>query len=451
MEPKIYQSNFDTTTLTVLRNKVNEQQYIIFNKLHNEKRAWDKICAIMDRLDDTVEYLNGLQLNTGKYKRSAFDFFEFINNAGVVVECILELATIFNVSTDKIKALTNIFNKPGNDGKGTDYGYFKYLRSLCSVHPVATDRHARFQDNEFECSPFVIWNNGLWFEEGKEINAELLAVVYTSIEGDSHKRVYIYINQIFEHLENWLKFVGEITDAINQYQKSIISEWKSTPIKKVGDFDNYIDYLKNLNKELDNRYGFESYYSFDYIIQLFNLNLSNPENQNKMNLYLTALKYAISFEHNRLQNMSYEGCENTGLKFTQENTETTLYSELHSLSSSKEAIQYSYNWEKIEYLNYKEVAEADKQWAYEILKEALPFLENYVSFINAKGDFEHYALVQLALYLDCLENKCLININIPNKLKYRRRLLLDNEINELQSNKINPPFKPLKVEVSLDF
>ncbi|MGY0372658.1 hypothetical protein [Clostridium sp. JNZ J1-5] len=43
--------------------------------------------------------------------------------------------------------------------------------------------------------------------------------------------------------------------------------------------------------------------------------------------------------------------------------------------------------------------------------------------------------VQVALYLDCLENKCTINKNIPNDLKYRTRLLSDNEWKELFSDK----------------
>jgi hypothetical protein len=58
------------------------------------------------------------------------------------------------------------------------------------------------------------------------------------------------------------------------------------------------------------------------------------------------------------------------------------------------------------------------------------FLYKYI-FEGATGDFEHYALVKLALYLDCLENKCLINRNIPNDLKYRKRLLSDAEWKEL--------------------
>ena len=66
--------------------------------------------------------------------------------------------------------------------------------------------------------------------------------------------------------------------------------------------------------------------------------------------------------------------------------------------------------------------DSNKDWAYVQLNEAREFFEKYVSFRNAKSDFEYYALVNLALYLDCLENDCIINKNIPNDLKYREKL-----------------------------
>ena len=80
MKNKIFQINIDTSVLRRLRDKVNENQNISYNKQYKKYRAWDKICAIMDRLDDTVDYLNQLKLNTGKYRRSAFDFYDFMNN-----------------------------------------------------------------------------------------------------------------------------------------------------------------------------------------------------------------------------------------------------------------------------------------------------------------------------------------------------------------------------------
>jgi hypothetical protein len=306
--------------------------------------------------------------------------------------------------------------------------YFEYLRSLCSVHPVETSRHKRYQANDFECSPFVVWNNReIWHDD----DCDIYAVVYTSKDGETNKRVQIYISQIFEYLKTRLEFVAEITNAIDQYQKQVISDFKKRPIKTEKEFDDYMDYLRNLDKELNERFGSDCYYPFDYIINLFELKLSNPQNQIKMNLYQNALKYAIEFEHNRMQNMSYEGFENNGLLFSERNIETSLYIELYSPhSGSEEQRRYHYNLEKISYLSY-DTGYSNKQWAYNQLNGAKIFLEKYVSFEGATGDFEHYALVKLALYLDCLENKCLINRNIPNDLKYRKRLLSDAEWKEL--------------------
>ncbi|MFX4263425.1 hypothetical protein ACOBQJ_14670 [Pelotomaculum propionicicum] len=436
----VFQIELNTYVLGILRDKVNEQRNISYEKTFDFKgqnkyikhRAWDKICAIMDRLDDTVYYLNDLKLNTGVYSRSAFDFYNFMNNASVVVDCVKELVNIFNVSDKVIRESTDIFSQLGNDGKGTDEKYFEYLRSLCSVHPIETSRHRRYQDNDFECSPFVVWNDGrIWCDD----DCDIYAVVYTSKDRDSNKRVQIYISKIFKYVKTRLDFIAEITNAIDKYQKQVISDLRNRPIKKEEEFDNYIDYLKNQNKELEDRYGLEVYHPFNYIINLFELKLSDTHNRNKINSYLNALKYAITFEHNSMQNMSYVGFENNGLLYPEKNTETSLYIELYSpYSGSDEQRKYGYNLEKISYLSY-DADYGNKQWAYIQLKEARVFLEKYVSFEGAKGDFEHYALVKLALYLDCLENKCLINKNIPNDLKYRRRLLSDDELKELLSDK----------------
>ncbi|MGY0372661.1 hypothetical protein [Clostridium sp. JNZ J1-5] len=350
----------------------------------------------MDRLDDTVYFLNELKLNTGKYKGSAFDFYDFMNNAAVVIDCVKELVKVFNVDDDKIKKSTEIFNQFGSDGKRTDEKYFEYLRSLCSVHPVETSRHRRYQANDFECSPYVVWNGGMIWRND---DCDIYAVVYTSKDGDSNKRVQIYILQIFEYVKTRLDFVAEITNAIDKYQKQAIFDLKNRPIKKEKEFDNYIDYLRNLDKELKERYDSEVFYSFDYIISLFELRLSNPQNQDKMNLYLNAFKYAIAFEHNSMQNMSYEGFENNGLLYPKRNIETSLYIELHSPNSgSNERRRYNYDLEKIDYLSY-DYGYGNKQWAYTQLKEAYIFLEKYVSFQGAKSDFENYALVQVLMVI----------------------------------------------------
>ncbi len=161
----------------------------------------------------------------------------------------------------------------------------------------------------------TIWND----------DCDIHALVYTSKDEDSNKRIKIYIYQIFEYVKRRLDLVEEITQAIDEYQKQIISNFQNRHIKKEEEFDNYIDYLRNLNEEREKRYGIEDWYSFDYIINLFELNLSNTYNQSKMNLYLNALKYAIKFEHASIQNMSYDGFKNNGLFYPDNNSETSLY------------------------------------------------------------------------------------------------------------------------------
>lgn len=429
MTKKEFQINLNTAYLKRLRNKVNENRNISYEKKYKKLRAWDKICAIMDRLNDTVNFLNELKLNTGKYQNSAFDFFIFMDSASVVVDCINELAKVFDVPVDTINDTNNIFKKLGRDGKGTDKKYFEYLRSLCSVHPVETSRHKRYQDNDFECCPFVLWNN---ISIGPD-KCDIYAVVYTSADELINKRVPIYISQIFEYVKTRLEFVDVITDTIAQYHNQIINKFKNRPIKKEKEFDNYIDYLENLKQELTERFGSDNSYLFDYTIGLFGLKISDPENKSKMQLYLNALKFALKFEYNRLQNMGDEGPKNNGIIHPQKDYATFLFIELCSPGSgSDEQRQYHYNWEKISYLNYDSGIE-NKRWAYVQLSDALPFLNKYVTFNGANGDFEHYALVMLALYLDCLGNECLLNKNIPNDLKYRRRKLSSDEWNKLLS------------------
>ena len=195
--------------------------------------------------------------------------------------------------------------------------------------------------------------------------------------------------------------------------------WENEKIKGESEFDNYIDYLENLKFDCEKRYSDDCFHSFDYVINLFQLELSNNENEYKMNLYKNAIKYAVEFEHNNIQNMSYEGFENNGLIFQPENMETTLLTELVSPNSwSDEVRKYSYELGKISYLNDGSDI-SNIQWAYIQLKHVKPFLEKYVSFEKANSDFEYYALVNLALYLECLENDCLINKNIPMDKNYR--------------------------------
>jgi hypothetical protein len=430
-----------------LRYAINQEINISIKKpLRTKNRtqllAWDRICAIMDRLDDTVEYLNGLELNSGKYKRSAFDFFDFMNNASVIIDCVNELGKIFDYDFSQINSECFIFDKRGADGKGSDKQYFEYLRSLCSVHPIETSRHQRYQENEFECSPFVVWvNDRFWEGEG-----DLHVRVYTSQRDEQIKRINIEVSKVFKYVDYRYNLISNIIEKIEEYQMSIIEKFKERYIKRVEEFDSYNEYLNNLINESMERFGDDSIQELQFVSSLTKLKLSNPNNSCLHNRYIEAFKYAIQFQHNALQNMCSEFYENTGIINCEANISTTLLSELrYPQSYSEEEIKYSYHIEKISYLDY-ESGDNNKNWVYTMLKAAAPYFEKYVTFVDAKSDFEHYALVRMALYQDCLENKCRLNKNIPNDLRYRQKLLSAGELRilhepEIRESNNNIPFK----------
>ena len=149
-----------------------------------------------------------------------------------------------------------------------------------------------------------MWNDGtIWGND----DCDLYAVVYTSKDNEYSKRVKIYILQIFEYVKTRVNFIVNIIKAIESYQNKVILEFKNSHIKNIDEFDNYIDYLENLDNVAKERFGSEYWSKFDYIINLLKLKVSNYKNENKMKLYINALKYAVNFEYNALQNMSYVG------------------------------------------------------------------------------------------------------------------------------------------------
>lgn len=437
MNKKEYQISLDSKLAQELRDTINgeinislnKRQTLSINRKEKEYPAWSLICAIMDRIDDTVDYLNSLKLNTGKYHRSAFDFFAFINQAVVIIDCIDMLAKIYDVSFSQEDLSTNIFSQKGKDGQGTDKKYFAYIRSLCSVHPVETSYYSRtYQDNDFESSPFVVWNDGhIWLEDDCDISA----VVYINKAEDYHKRVHIKISEVFSYVAYRYNLLNKVIESIKQYNKSIIQSYIERPIKKPEEFIDYIQYLENLKQEAAERFGDEYPYVLEFMISIMKLEISNSQNQDRYQKYCNALKYAVKFEHHALQQMNFEGFCNNGIIHPKINVETTLLHELYQVhSGGREASKYGYNIQKISYLNY-DSGYYNKCWAFQMIEEAKCLFEKYIIFEGAQSDFEYYALVQIALYFDCLENKCLVNKNIPNSLDFRVTLLSEEELVEL--------------------
>ena len=131
---KEFRFNFKIMYVEDLRRAVNDKVDVSVKKIASYKskydkksefdyNAWDRICAAMDRLEDTLHYLNSIVLVPESMKRAAFDFYNFINCEYIVIECIKILAIIYELDIEELKKIENsqkifgnVLEADGNDG-----------------------------------------------------------------------------------------------------------------------------------------------------------------------------------------------------------------------------------------------------------------------------------------------------------------------------------------------
>ena len=438
---KKFRFHFNTQYAADLRDAVNDRRKQSIENTHEDKQiknsylAWDRTCAAMDRLEDTLAYLNQIELGYSYNIRSAFDFYDFLNNAFVVIDCIKTLGRIFSLENQFIENIEKSKSVFGNtlNAKCTDESYFEYIRSLCSVHPLCTNRQSEYLNgSKFHCCPFVIWSdNPFGIKKG---DSDLLALIYSSKRDKQPEYIGLYISQFEAYLKKWIDLIPKIIEAKNYYTDEEYEKLKKTPVKDLRDFDdNIIDWLRYLKDEYYKRFDYGNEYIFDEYIHIFSITLSDPRNNIALEKYQNAIKYALKFLRNELQNMSYKGFENNGIKYPESCSETTLFDSISSISLDDGAFsKYGYSLQKLYYLEESyHYNEYEKLYARRLLEEPKKLINRYVQFTNAEPDEERFVLVQLAIYLEALTRKCLINKNIPNTLEYRINVLADEEFTEL--------------------
>lgn len=394
--------------------------------------AWNRICALMDRIQDTAEHINNIELHNEKENRSAFSFIDLMNYGSVLIDCIYEIARIYEVDLSKFEQSSDVFHNTGKDNRGSDKKYFEYLRSLCSVHPIDTSRHSSYQDTDFECCPYVCWSADKYHREGYNY---LEAQVYTNKEtGNYYKVVTIPLSSIIMYIEdNYKRLETIIIPGIEAFKEHQRDTFRKQSMKHKEDFSDYIDYLVYLKEELHKRYREDDDYLIDNTIRFFKMSFENPLNERCLVKYQNALKLAIDFFHASLQNMDCEGYQNTGIRFPSEDEGTSLlYCLLYMRNNSKEACIHGY---EIGTLHELYSDNDSGYYAMSQLERIKPFLERYVLFDEAKTHLEYYILSQLALYADSLRHKNILNQNIPNEMQYRFRRLSDKEWDNLHQER----------------
>ena len=241
------------------------------------------------------------------------------------------------------------------------------------------------------------------------------------------------MSQFEEYLTKWIDLIPKIIEAKNEYTDQEYERLRNEPVKNLADFsDNVVEYLIYLKSEYCKRFDYGNDYLFDQYIRVFTIDLTDDRNKDLLDKYRHAIVYSLSFVRNEYQSMSYEGYDNTGIKYPDRYTETTLFDSLCLINPFGGPFsKYAYNLEKLYYLEKDHYNPGDKTYARLLLKEMVELINQYVFFTNTEPDEETIVLVELALYLESLTRKCLLNRNIPNDLKYRVDILPKERYEEI--------------------
>lgn len=278
-----------------LREVINKTN--IFVKDPVEKDKFNLICAVMDRFDDSVSYLNNHQ----NIPISEEEIIIFFHHCCVIKDGIKSVCEILNIKNLD----TNIFEKycksdpinllPG-EYKG-DEKFFGYLRSLFFAHPFITSISIpKPLKQEVQYSPYILNGKSSIFEDSKE---SLGVMVY------SNKRKSFYLNIKFNDIK---KYIAEkylvINDIINAFQNIITqkeTDWLKRKVNRNQSSEkillDIIDILK------------ERYCDYDIIEDLYNYltcKVSLAENIEIINKYRKEIINSIPLIADCIDNMNYD-------------------------------------------------------------------------------------------------------------------------------------------------
>ena len=340
---KIFRIHLDPNLIEEFNDSLGKHEHIseqisFVEKAFEKKKyrgvpAWDCICTCVHRIRDGVAYLNGQELGKMEY-RSAFDFINFINNAATVIDCVDMLARILGVDLSEENLRTEAFSQPGKNGQGTDQKYFRFIRSLCAVHPVETSRYVdEYQSSELVTCPYLTWVNESIFKTLWD--CDLHAHAFTNTANSWGDDICIHMDQVFAYIEFRYSLLEKVIGGLGRFQQEAIARFRSIPVPDREENETEVEFIERLKGIELERFGSNNDFIYDFAKKAVTFAPSNKANLVAARRYAEAWRFAISLQLNILRDMSREGVEHAGIDH--DDTDWILFEHLlYSSSGAKE-------------------------------------------------------------------------------------------------------------------
>lgn len=366
-----------------LRDVINETD--IFIKDEDESKKFLFICALMDRFDTAVKYINEHQNKPD----SEAELIIFIVYLCIIKDGIDYIKNVLKIekSEDK-KIFENIYRKPPiniqEKEEFNDDKFFSYFRSLLFAHPLYTNKAIPNSLNgEIQYSPYILID-----PIERPFDDSIGIKIY------SNKREIIPFLLIqFKNLKKYIKEKYEELNLVIKGFREIIKEkeikWKEHKVNRNQDD---IGILKDCINILEERY-IDTYGIKKLIIYLTCEN-SLEENIKNVNKYRNAIKRIIPSICDAIDSHDIKELYSiiSYILFVRPETDNKIHYQIENV---------------YDYLNYKNRDIYDIEWG---LKQAevfsKKFAKKWVVIKPREMDFDEIKmLTQVACYLEYMEQK----------------------------------------------
>lgn len=367
------------------RNAFNETPLFMYNEEY--KTCFNLFCAVTDRLESCIEYLNG-HAETPKTEE---DFLSFVMFSCMVLDAVKHVLKQLDIEKiDKIDYFQNIcLSKPLNIEKHkcpTDDKFFEYLRSIMFAHPFETNRPKFFMKHEIQYSPWVIANNPATKFRG--IKDGVGVRIYSNKFDEIKDLIFS-----FDVLKKYIKSQYLLLDLATEKVKEIVSlkeiEWKKHKINRSLD---YLDILKEIKDILKLRH--EEYYDVETVIRYMGCKNTLKENLTSVERFKQGIIEIIPDLCDAIDSLNYE--------MATEKLDYILHQRLWKMHSMA-----NYQLGKI-YCDLNETQIVSKrEWALEQVELfSKEFAKKWVTIIPQEMSFDEIKLlVTVSCYLEKIEQE----------------------------------------------
>lgn len=243
----------------------------IFHRDIDERANWNMLCAMMDRVEDSVSYLN----KHADFPQNADEFLLFMLYSCTIQDAVVNVGWKLGIEYKRISQSFGPFFQDcceryrfcSPDGSAVpDDIFFKYIRALTFAHPLATKKFD-FLHNATHYSPFVMINDKISCSPGC-----IEMMVYSSAD-DEQLRIEIPFDNIKAYIASRYNILRIVTEELKKRKSDKEALWRQ---RKVARNLEPIAVLADIKSILIERYI--NPYDIDTLITILSYHYTNLDN-----------------------------------------------------------------------------------------------------------------------------------------------------------------------------